>query len=100
MSKMKSVFLALSMMLVAPAAVHASEITLVPAVKLQIGDQDNRGNYWDGGNWRDHDWWGHHYERYNNHWRARYEPHYDHRDDHHDHHDDHHNNHDDHGHHH
>jgi hypothetical protein len=50
---LKSVFLALSMMLVAPAAVHASEITLVPAVKLQIGDQDNNGHYWDGGNWRD-----------------------------------------------
>ncbi|MEJ5073024.1 DUF2502 domain-containing protein [Enterobacter ludwigii] len=82
MSTLKPVILALSMMLVAPAVVHASEITLVPAVKLQIGDQDNRGNYWDGGNWRDHDWWNHHYERHDNHWRAR--------DDHHDHHDDHH----------
>ena len=82
MSTLKPVILALSMMLVAPAVVHASEITLVPAVKLQIGDQDNRGNYWDGGNWRDHDWWNHHYERHDNHWRAR--------DDHHDHHNDHH----------
>lgn len=82
MSTLKPVILALSMMLVAPAIVQASEITLVPAVKLQIGDQDNRGNYWDGGNWRDHDWWNHHYERHDNHWRAR--------DDHHDHHDDHH----------
>ncbi|MRS15291.1 DUF2502 domain-containing protein [Enterobacteriaceae bacterium RIT691] len=95
MSKLKPVILALSMMLVAPVMVHASEVTLVPAVKLQIGDQDNHGNYWDGGNWRDHDWWGHHYERYNNHWRPR---HYDdHHDDHHDHHDDHHDHHDDHG---
>lgn len=90
MSKLKPVILAFSMMLAAPVMVHASEITLVPAVKLQIGDQDNRGNYWDGGNWRDHDWWDHHYERYNNHWRPRPEPHYDHHDDHHhDHHDDH-----------
>ncbi|MDX6038772.1 DUF2502 domain-containing protein [Scandinavium lactucae] len=89
MSNLKPVLLALSMMLVAPAAVHASEITLVPAVKLQIGDQDNRGHYWDGGNWRDHDWWDHHYERYNNHWRAR--------DNHHDHHDDRHDNHHDNG---
>jgi hypothetical protein len=89
MSKLKSVFLALSMMLVAPAAVHASEITLVPAVKLQIGDQDNNGHYWDGGNWRDHGWWDQHYERENNHWHARYQPHHDHHDDHHDHHDDH-----------
>ena len=30
-------------------AVQASEITLVPAVKLQIGDRDNSGHYWDGG---------------------------------------------------
>lgn len=35
MSTLKSVILALSMSLVAPAVVHASEITLVPAVKLQ-----------------------------------------------------------------
>lgn len=94
MSNLKPVLLALSMMLVAPAVVHASEITLVPAVKLQIGDQDNRGNYWDGGHWRDHGWWNNHYERYNNHWRPR--PHYDHHDDRHDrhdHHDDHHDNH-------
>lgn len=85
MSTLKPVILALSMMLVAPAVVQASEITLVPAVKLQIGDQDNRGNYWDGGNWRDHGWWNHHYERHDNHWRAR--------DDHHDHHDDRHDDH-------
>ncbi|MBB1198874.1 DUF2502 domain-containing protein [Enterobacteriaceae bacterium 89] len=90
-NKMKSVILALSVMLVAPVMVHASELTLVPAVKLQIGDQDNRGNYWDGGHWRDHGWWDHHYERYNDHWRPRHDY------DHHDHHDDHHDRHDDHG---
>ncbi len=51
---LKPVMLALSMMLVAPPAVQAAEITLVPAVKLQIGDRDNSGHYWDGDHWRDH----------------------------------------------
>lgn len=36
MNKLKPVLLALSMMLVTPLAVQAAEITLVPAVKLQI----------------------------------------------------------------
>ena len=54
MSKLKPALIALSLMLVAPMAVQASEITLVPAVKLQIGDRDNNGHYWDGGRWRDH----------------------------------------------
>lgn len=90
MSKLKPALFALSLMLVAPMAVQASEITLVPAVKLHIGDQDNRGHYWDGGRWRDHDWWRSHYE-----WREnRWHPHDEHRDrhdrGHEDHHDDHH----------
>lgn len=73
MSKLKSVILALSMLLVAPAAVHAAEITLVPAIKLQIGDRDNSGHYWDGGRWRDREWWGRHYD-----WRDdRWHPHDD-----------------------
>lgn len=46
---MKSMILALTVMMVAPFAAQASEITLLPAVKLHIGDQDNHGNYWDGG---------------------------------------------------
>ena len=29
-----------------PMAAQAAEITLVPSVKLQIGDRDNRGYYW------------------------------------------------------
>jgi hypothetical protein len=41
-STLKPALIALSLMLVAPMAVQASEITLVPAVKLQIGDQDKR----------------------------------------------------------
>ncbi|MRE31978.1 DUF2502 domain-containing protein, partial [Escherichia coli] len=54
MSTLKPALIALSLVLVAPMAVQASEITLVPAVKLQIGDRDNSGHYWDGGRWRDH----------------------------------------------
>ena len=57
MSTLKPALIALSLVLVAPMAAQASEITLVPAVKLQIGDRDNSGHYWDGGRWRDHDWW-------------------------------------------
>jgi hypothetical protein len=89
---LKSIFLALSMLVVTPLAVQAAEITLVPAVTLQIGDRDSHGNYWDGGHWRDHGWWGNHYE-----WRGnRWQPH-GHHDDRHDHHDnDHHDRHDDH----
>ncbi|EQC2549775.1 TPA: DUF2502 domain-containing protein [Enterobacter sichuanensis] len=80
MSKLKPALVALSLMLVAPMAVQASEITLVPAVKLQIGDRDNNGHYWDGGRWRDHDWWKAHYDWRDNHWR----PHDEHRErDHH-----------------
>ena len=56
MSKLKPALLALSLMLVAPAVVQAAEITLIPAVKLQIGDRDDRGQHWDGGRWRDNDW--------------------------------------------
>ncbi|MFI8416746.1 DUF2502 domain-containing protein [Serratia sp. NPDC078593] len=32
-------------------------IDLLPGVSLRIGDQDQRGNYWDGHDWRDRDWW-------------------------------------------
>ncbi len=69
MSTLKPALIALSLMLVAPMAVQAAEITLVPAVKLQIGDRDNNGHYWDGGRWRDHDWWKAHYDWRDNHWR-------------------------------
>ncbi|MEG1212026.1 MAG: DUF2502 domain-containing protein [Leclercia sp.] len=79
MSKLKPALLALSLMLVAPMAAQASEITLVPAVKLQIGDQDNRGQRWDGGHWRNNDWWKSHYEWRDNRWHS----HDDHRDKHH-----------------
>lgn len=74
MKLLKPVLLALSMMLVAPMAVQAAEITLVPAVKLQIGDRDNRGYYWDGGYWRDHGWWNKHYEWRGNRWHRHAPP--------------------------
>ncbi|HBM8329770.1 TPA: DUF2502 domain-containing protein [Escherichia coli] len=62
MKKMQSIVLALSLVLVAPMAAQAAEITLVPSVKLQIG------YYWDGGHWRDHGWWKQHYEWRGNRW--------------------------------
>ncbi|MCT4701860.1 DUF2502 domain-containing protein [Enterobacteriaceae bacterium H20N1] len=82
---LKSIVLALSILVVTPLAAQAAEITLVPAVKLQIGDRDNHGNYWDGGHWRDHGWWGNHYEWRGNRWQPHGGPdrHYD-RHDHHD----------------
>lgn len=37
----------------------------VPGVTLHLGDQDQRGYYWDGYDWRPPQWWrahqGHHY---------------------------------------
>ena len=39
-------------------------IDLMPGVSLRIGDQDNRGRYWDGYDWRDRDWWQGHQGRY------------------------------------
>ena len=86
MSTLKPALIALSLMLVASMAVQASEITLLPAVKLQIGDRDNHGHYWDGGHWRDHSWWKSHYEWRDNRWRAHnahrdHHDHHDHRDD-------------------
>ncbi|PLR40898.1 hypothetical protein CYR55_06000 [Chimaeribacter californicus] len=32
----------------------------VPGLSLHIGDQDQRGYYWDGDDWRDPQWWHHH----------------------------------------
>ena len=60
MKKMQSIVVALSLVLVAPMAAQAAEITLVPSVKLQIGDRDNRGYYWDGGHNKHNDHRGDH----------------------------------------
>lgn len=62
----RSLMLALALLAAAPMVANAGEITLLPSVKLQIGDQDYRGNYWDGGRWRDRDYWHRNYE-----WRDR-----------------------------
>lgn len=43
----------------------------VPGVSLHLGDQDQRGYYWDGYDWRPPQWWhehqGHHYGDRNEH---------------------------------
>lgn len=68
----RSLILAAALTVFAPlvtTVAHAGEITLLPSVKLQIGDRDNRGNYWDGGRWRDRDYWGRHYEWRDHRWR-------------------------------
>lgn len=52
----RSLFLAAALMAFTPLAANAGEITLLPSIKLQIGDRDHYGNYWDGGHWRDRDW--------------------------------------------
>ncbi|EMH4162588.1 DUF2502 domain-containing protein [Pluralibacter gergoviae] len=55
-----------------PFMANANEITLLPSVKLNIGDRDRIGHYWDGGRWRDRDYWRKHYEWRNERWH-RYE---------------------------
>ena len=49
----RSLILAAVLLASAPLVANAGEITLLPSIKLQIGDRDNYGNYWDGGGWRD-----------------------------------------------
>lgn len=43
----------------------------VPGVSVHLGDQDHRGYYWDGYDWRPPQWWhdhqGHHYGERNEH---------------------------------
>jgi hypothetical protein len=65
----RSLILAAVLLASAPLVANAGEITLLPSVKLQIGDRDNYGNYWDGGGWRDRDYWRRHYEWRDNRWR-------------------------------
>ena len=47
----RSLILAAVLLACAPVIANAGEITLLPSVKLQIGDRDGYGNYWDGGGW-------------------------------------------------
>ncbi|WP_058912682.1 DUF2502 domain-containing protein [Entomohabitans teleogrylli] len=59
---LRSLILAAALTALAPLAATAGEITLLPSIKLQIGDRDNYGNYWDGGRWRDRDYWQRNYQ--------------------------------------
>lgn len=58
----RSLILAAVLLASAPIVANAGELTLIPSVKLQIGDQDNYGNHWDGDRWRDRDYWRRNYE--------------------------------------
>ncbi|MGK4444490.1 DUF2502 domain-containing protein [Yersinia enterocolitica] len=42
---------------------NAESIELLPNVSLNIGEQDRSGNYWDGYDWRDRQWWQDHQGR-------------------------------------
>ncbi|WP_145598831.1 DUF2502 domain-containing protein [Yersinia alsatica] len=42
---------------------NAESIELLPSVSLHIGEQDRSGNYWDGYDWRDRQWWQNHQGR-------------------------------------
>ena len=66
---LKPAIFALSLVLVAPMMAQAGEITLLPSVKLQIGDQDSGGRHWDGDRWRDQQWWKEHYQWRDNRWQ-------------------------------
>ena len=64
----RSLILAAVLLASAPLVANAGEITLLPSIKLQIGDRDDYGRYWDGGYWRDRDYWHRHYEWRQNRW--------------------------------
>ncbi|HBI09500.1 MAG TPA: DUF2502 domain-containing protein [Franconibacter pulveris] len=64
----RSLILAAVLLAGTPLIASAGEITLLPSIRLQIGDRDNYGNYWDGGRWRDRDYWHRHYERRDGRW--------------------------------
>ncbi|OAT79131.1 hypothetical protein A9B99_05435 [Mangrovibacter phragmitis] len=66
---LRSLILAAAIITAVPLAASAAEITLLPAIKLQIGDRDSYGNYWDGGHWRDRDYWRRNYEWRDGRWR-------------------------------
>ncbi|MGS9179384.1 DUF2502 domain-containing protein, partial [Salmonella enterica subsp. enterica serovar Infantis] len=49
----RSLILAAALLAFTPLASNAGEITLLPSIKLQIGDRDDYGKYWDGVRLRD-----------------------------------------------
>lgn len=55
-----AVFVAATVPVAPQAQADGLSIDLLPGVSLRIGDQDRRGNYWDGYDWRDRDWWESH----------------------------------------
>ncbi|TBM02688.1 DUF2502 domain-containing protein [Hafnia paralvei] len=46
------------------AQATSADIDLLPGVTLHLGDRDQRGNYWDGYDWRDQSWWRSHQGRW------------------------------------
>lgn len=64
----RSLILAALLLVSAPIVANAGEIPLLPGVSLKVGDRDHHGNYWDGGRWRDRDYWRKHYEWRNARW--------------------------------
>ncbi|CQD69770.1 Protein of uncharacterised function (DUF2502) [Yersinia enterocolitica] len=59
---MKKTLLLLGVLSLIPLMVQA-DVSLdinVPGVSLHLGDQDKRGYYWDGYDWRPPQWWHEH----------------------------------------
>ncbi len=56
---MKKILLLLCLPLLLPVAAQA-DVSIdvnVPGISLHLGDQDKRGYYWDGYDWRPPQWW-------------------------------------------
>ncbi|ADW74588.1 MULTISPECIES: DUF2502 domain-containing protein [Rahnella] len=73
---MKKLILVLAVLLTLPAVAQANvELGVnMPGLSLHIGDRDDRGYYWDGGDWRPPGWWDQHYrDEGRGHW-VYYEP--------------------------
>ncbi|MGX9741054.1 DUF2502 domain-containing protein [Pseudocitrobacter corydidari] len=67
----KILLLAVVLLASQPLMTQAEEITLLPSIKLQIGDRDSYGHYWDGNHWQNRDYWDRHYEWHDKHWRKK-----------------------------
>ncbi|MFT2788752.1 DUF2502 domain-containing protein [Serratia sp. T13T92] len=62
---MKKILLLVCLPLLLPMAAQA-DVSIdinVPGVSLHLGDQDKRGYYWDGYDWRPPQWWHEHQGR-------------------------------------
>ncbi|MFW5389273.1 DUF2502 domain-containing protein [Yersinia sp. 2542 StPb PI] len=60
---MKKYLLLLGVLALMPSFAQA-DVSLdinIPGVSLHLGDQDNRGYYWDGYDWRPPQWWHEHH---------------------------------------